>query len=156
MSARITSAVLAAALAVLAVATVAIAAGDGTQITQKQTISVIEHVVAEDLADIGKKGDSPGDVFTFHNPLFNATNTAKVGSDQGTCIRISPAVGSWECAWTNFLAGGHITVQGPFFDTRDSTLSVTGGTGVYANARGQMLLHARPGGGFLFQFRLQP
>jgi allene oxide cyclase len=156
MSARITSAVLAAALAVLTVAAVAIAAGETTQIVQKQTISVIEHPVAEDLADIGKKGDSAGDVFTFHNPLFNASNTKMVGNDQGTCVRISPAVGSWECAWTTFLPGGHITVQGPFFDTHDSMLSVTGGTGIYTNVRGQMLLHARPSGGFLFQFRLQP
>jgi hypothetical protein len=35
-------------------------------------------------------------------------------------------------------------------------VSVTGGTGVYRNVRGQMLLHARPNGQFDFEFSLIP
>jgi allene oxide cyclase len=156
MNVRIPSAAVAAALTVLAVAAVAVAAGSNDQIAQRHTLTVIEHPVHEDVADIGKKGDSPGDLLSFHNPVFDASDTTRVGNDQGTCVRISPAVGSWECAWTTFLRGGHIDVQGPFFDTRDSLVSITGGTGRYANVRGQMRLHARPGGEFLFEFHLQP
>ena len=45
-----------------------------------------------------------------------------------------------------FVAGGQITVQGPFYDTRNSVLSITGGTGAYRNSRGQMTLLSRDGG----------
>ena len=58
-------------------------------------------------------------------------------------MRTNPGI-SWECSWTTILAGGAITVQGPFYDDlRDTQFSVTGGTGKYRNARGSMLLHAR-------------
>jgi hypothetical protein len=44
-------------------------------------------------------------------------------------------------------------VQGPFYDDlRDSQLSITGGTGAYANARGEMTLHARDELGTEFDF----
>jgi hypothetical protein len=63
---------------------------------------------------------------------------------------------SYECTWTNFLKGGQVVVQGPFFDAADSTLAITGGTGRYARARGSMKLHARPDGksyDFVFHIR---
>ena len=68
------------------------------------------------------------------------------------------AVGvSWECTWTTKLTGGHITVEGPFYDARNSTVAITGGTGAYRNARGSMLLEARAGGTqFDFVFHLIP
>jgi hypothetical protein len=37
-------------------------------------------------------------------------------------------------------------VEGPFYDTEDSTLAIIGGTGDYAGASGQMQLKAREGG----------
>ena len=49
---------------------------------------------------------------------------------------------------------GQITVQGPFYDTRNSVLSITGGTGAYRNSRGQMVLRSLNGGkeyDFIFQ-----
>jgi hypothetical protein len=32
----------------------------------------------------------------------------------------------------------------PFYDTRDSVLAITGGTGAYANARGKMKANSMP------------
>jgi hypothetical protein len=119
-------------------------------------VHVIEHARTDTVIDTGKKGDTTGDLLTFHNPVFGAGDKAKVGHDQGRCIRIV-AGASWECTWTTFLPGGHITVEGPFFDTRDSVVAVTGGTGIYRNARGAMLLRSRAGGTkFDFVFRLVP
>jgi allene oxide cyclase len=69
-----------------------------------------------------------------------------VGRDQGYCIRISPQDGSYECNWTAFLAGGQITVEGPFLDNAGSTLAITGGTGRYRRARGEMELRSRENG----------
>ena len=50
---------------------------------------------------------------------------------------------SWECFWTLLLKEGKITVEGPFYDSGDSVFVITGGTGKYAGAKGQMTLHDR-------------
>jgi allene oxide cyclase len=132
--------------------TVAVVTG-GASTTAGQTIRVIEHANTDLTADVDPTGDSSGDVLTFHNPVFNAADSRKVGRDQGYCIRIK-APGSYECNWTTFLKNGHITVQGPFFDTRDSVLAITGGTGAYRDARGVMELRSKAGGTkFVFIFR---
>ena len=38
---------------------------------------------------------------------------------------------------------GQITVEGPFLDSGDSLLVVTGGTGKYVGAKGSLKLHPR-------------
>ena len=53
---------------------------------------------------------------------------------------------AYECIWTTFLASGQITVEGPFYDKKNSVLAITGGTGAYANARGWMALSSKAGG----------
>jgi allene oxide cyclase len=136
----------------------AIALGSGSGgISAPTTIHVIEHPVTDQVIDIGAKGDSSGDQLPFANPIFDSGNDHKVGSDQGNCIRASAKQGRWECMWTTFLHKGQITVEGPFRDAFPTTvLAVTGGTGAYANARGQMTLHTRKDGSFDFIFHLQP
>jgi hypothetical protein len=69
-----------------------------------------------------------------------------VGRDQGECVRIDPAHGTWECRWTNFLDGGQIMVEGPFSDLHDTVIAITGGTGSSATAQGDVRLSARSGG----------
>lgn len=90
-------------------------------------------------------GDSVGDILTFANEVFDAENENKVGTDNGFCVR-TVAPGAYECWWTTFLAAGQITVEGPFYDTKNSVLAITGGTRAYKNARGSMQLKAREGG----------
>jgi Allene oxide cyclase len=119
-------------------------------------VTVIEHATTDTTIDVGKKGDSTGDILTFHNKVFNAADTRRVGTDQGTCIRIDPKAGTYECAWSVKLKGGQLMVQGPFYDTRSSVLAVTGGTGKYSAVRGEMGLVSRKGGKeFAFRFRLK-
>jgi allene oxide cyclase len=115
--------------------------------TSGSTITVVEHAVTdtEQRAVPGGK-DEPGDPLTFTNPVFNAANTSQVGHDEGFCMRLNVSTGTWECLWTTFLPRGQITVQGPYYDTSNSTLSITGGTGAYRDARGQMKLDALDGG----------
>lgn len=107
-----------------------------------RTIELVEHADNETVTDTGMMGDSVGDILTFANPVFDKANATKVGTDQGYCIRVA-AGESWECEWTVFLADGQISVTGPFFDTKESTLTVTGGTGAYKNATGEMALGFR-------------
>jgi hypothetical protein len=107
-----------------------------------ERLQVVERALTDTTVDLGAKGDSVGDLLTFANPIYDAANKTKLGSDHGYCVRV--VVGkSWECFWTLLLAEGQITVEGPFFDTGDSVMVVTGGTGKYAGAKGAMKLHSR-------------
>ena len=143
---------------VVIVAGATVAAASHTQkIDAPVTVKVIEHAATDIVIDTGKPGDTTGDLLTWHNAVYDAANSSKVGHDQGDCIRISPAGGTWECRWTTWLPGGSVTVEGPFYDTRDNTIAVTGGTGTFANARGTMQLVARKGGTeYAFIFNLLP
>jgi allene oxide cyclase len=120
----------------------------------RHKITVVEHATTDAVTN-GTAGDDAGNILTFANDVFNAADTRKVGTDQGSCVRI--VVGkSWECNWTTFLPKGQITVEGPFSDTGDTVLAITGGTGKYRNARGQMALkyHNPAGTKFDFVFRV--
>ena len=114
-------------------------------------VTVVERAETDVVTDIGDPGDSVGDILTFANPLFDASNTTQVGTDQGYCVRVEVGK-SWECFWTAFLAEGQLTVEGPFFDAGDSVLAITGGTDQYSNASGQMKLHFRNPQGTEFDF----
>ena len=124
---------------------------------QGRTITVIEHATTDITTDTGAKGDSVGDILTFANEVFDAADATKVGTDNGYCLRtVSGAGAAYECNWTTFLDGGQITVEGPFFDAKESTLAITGGTGRYRGARGEMELHSRDNGAkFAFVFHLK-
>ena len=116
-----------------------------------EKLHLVEHAKSDATAHVGKGADNRGDVLTFANDVFDATNKTKVGTDQGFCIRIM-AGKAFECLWTLSLAGGQITVEGPFYDADDSVLSVTGGIGKFAGVRGQMGLHARDAEGTEYDF----
>jgi allene oxide cyclase len=111
-----------------------------------KTVHVIEHAVTDTVVQSGGGTDKTGNTLTFHNKVYDTSDRKQVGTDQGFCMRISPAGGSWECLWTTFLKQGQITVEGPFYDKKNSILAITGGTGAYRNARGEMNLNSRHGG----------
>jgi len=115
------------------------------------TLKLVERATTDAVTDTGAKDDSAGDILTFANELYDAGNKTKVGSDNGYCFRTA-AGKAWECAWTNTLAGGQITVQGPFLDGQDSVLAITGGTGKYLRTHGEMRLHARDAKGSEYDF----
>jgi len=116
-----------------------------------EVIAVVERADTDAVTDTGAKGDSVGDVLTFANPVFDQANKTQIGTDQGYCVRT--VVGkAWECNWTMSLKDGQLTVEGPFLDAGDSVLAITGGTGKYAGARGQMKLHARDAKGAAYDF----
>jgi hypothetical protein len=125
--------------------------GLGNAAAAKDTLRLVERASTDATTDLGAKGDSVGDLLTFANEVFDAANKTRLGTDQGYCVRVA-AGKSWECWWTLFVEGGQLTVQGPFFDTGDSVLAITGGTGKYASASGQMRLHARNAEGSEYEF----
>ncbi len=135
--------------AILAFAVVNATAGSSRS-REGGSIHVIEHATTDAVTN-GTAADSAGNVLTFGNDVFDSSNKKKVGTDQGYCIRIEVGK-SWECNWTTFLPGGQITVEGPFLDTGDSTVTITGGTGAYRNVRGAMELKYRNPAGTEFDF----
>lgn len=114
-------------------------------------LHVVEHATSDATAHIASGADNRGDILTFGNDVYDANDKAKVGSDQGFCVRIVPGK-SFECVWTLMLGDGQITVEGPFHDAGDTILAVTGGTGKYAGAKGEMKLHARNAKGTAYDF----
>jgi allene oxide cyclase len=146
------------AIGVLVFAVVSASAGHGKAARSAEfggkTITVVEHATTDAVTN-GSATDAAGNILTFANDVFDAADAHKVGSDQGSCVRT--VVGkAWECMWTTFLPAGQITVEGPFYDTGNSVLAVTGGTGAYRNVRGEMELkyHNAAGTAFDFVFHL--
>lgn len=124
---------------------VAIAVGSliaaGPASAEPQELKMIERATTDAVTDTSATGDSAGDILTFANDVFDADDKNKLGTNQGICFRT--VVGkAWECFWTLTLDKGQITVEGPFYDAGDSMLAVTGGTGDYAGAQGEMALSA--------------
>ena len=104
------------------------------------------------MVDTGVAGDRLGDLLSFGNPIFDAANANEIGRDQGYCVRTNVGM-SWECNWTVILDRGSLVVEGPFYDDlRDSQFAITGGTGAFRDADGEMTLHARDAAGTEFDF----
>jgi hypothetical protein len=103
-------------------------------------LTLVEKAASDTVTDLGAKGDSVGDILTFNNELFEDGKPA--GHDNGWCIRTVPGK-AWECALTTALADGQITLQGTFWDGKDSVFVVTGGTCTFSQADGEMVLHPR-------------
>ncbi len=138
---------------VLGVAAVSVA---NSKVTEPARLVVVEHADTDVVTDTGAAGDTAGDLLTFSNPLYNRANTQQIGRDQGDCVRIDPAAGKWQCRWIAWVGGGAITVEGPFYDSRDSVMAITGGTGHYSNVRGTMQLHALSATEFRFAYSIEP
>jgi len=117
----------------------------GSARTQAMVVHVVEHATTDTTTDTGKKGDSAGDILTFSNAVYDQADKHKVGTDNGFCIR-TVAGAAYECWWTTLLAKGQITVEGPYYDKKNSVLAITGGTGAYADAHGWMALNSKAGG----------
>jgi allene oxide cyclase len=137
---------VAAAAAVLVAAPVAaLASTSSSGPPPPFTVHVVEHAITDTVQEFHPPNLSLGDTLGWHNPVYNASDTSQVGMDNGYCVRtVATGKTEWECAWTTLLPGGDITVEGPYYDDgTDTTLAVTGGTGIYTGADGSMLLHAR-------------
>jgi hypothetical protein len=141
---KLLTAAAAAALVLTPVAALA-STGPAHPARDPMVIHVVEHALTDTVQEFHPPKMSLGDVLAFHNPVYDASNTRRVATDNGYCVRtVATGKTEWECTWTTLLPGGNLTVEGPYYDDgTDTTLTITGGTGRYAGAQGSMLLHAR-------------
>jgi len=131
-------------LAVVLVATgasMAVAGGGDDGDDDGQVIRLVDRIASEAELDLGETGFGPGDRFVFAGDLYKGDE--KVGEDGGECtiVRLEGEVATGNCVATLSLPGGQITVQGlvAFADEQEPfKVAVTGGTGRYRDADGEM------------------
>jgi hypothetical protein len=118
-------------------------AASSAAFAEPQEIKLVEHATTDAVTDTGASGDSAGDILTFSNEVYDADDLLPYGA--------------WECFWTLNLEKGQLMVEGPFYDSADSVLAITGGTGEFAGALGEMALSARgtKGDAYNFVYRIK-
>lgn len=129
---------------------------------RKSVFRLIGRDVASAWLDLGDPGDSLGDQFHFTSDLIQpsrsgvgppprgagAPQETKIGEDGGACsvARIAPdGATTYHCVGTNSLPLGQITAQGLVtyapgeeFRQEPYSFAITGGTGKYRAARGEI------------------
>ncbi|KAG2261509.1 hypothetical protein Bca4012_013750 [Brassica carinata] len=86
-----------------------------------------------------------GDLVPFTNKLYTGDLKKRVGITAGLCVvieHVPEKKGDRFEATYSFYFGdyGHLSVQGPYLTYEDSFLAITGGTGVFEGAYGQVKL----------------
>ena len=111
-----------------------------------------EHATTDAVTDIGAKGDGVGDLVTFANEVFDADDKNKIGTDQGICFRTVPGK-----TWDAQPGKGQVNRRGAVQPHRRLGVAITGGTGDYAGAQGDMVLSAygTKGDAYTFIYRLK-
>lgn len=97
--------------------------------------------------DVGDTGPSLGDYFVFHDKVYY--HRKQVGALNGQCTTtyLTSTEGAQQCLVTASLPKGDLTVHGIVAfqlseeEPGDATLAVTGGTGRYAGAGGEVRVH---------------
>ena len=153
-------AIAAIAVTMLASCRVALANGDPSRASDRtareHNITVTGKTTQLNLLDLGEHGFTLGDQIAFSDDLLAEPNAKAAGLDGGACtlIRVTDAdaqTGTVQCLITYSLRGGQVTTQGLLTLTNGGFLgtqvaAITGGTGLYRNARGDSKLEfVRPG-----------
>lgn len=129
---------------------VALVSGVAAQATSPAGSGSVRHLVFIDHQDQSKfidtapKGQDIGDSFVFSETVTQHGHQVGVAGGQCVIVRLTKTRAYTSCAVSVSLPEGQLTVQGlqsfPLSDapTPPSTFAVTGGTGAYRAARGQV------------------
>jgi len=84
-------------------------------------------------------GDSQGDILTFTQTLYtDSSKTKAIGTDEVYCVRTIVNV-SRVCTGIISIKGGELMITGRE-SLQKHSLSITGGTGKWRDARGEIVL----------------
>lgn len=123
-----------------------------SEITTAKTLRFMAHTDQFRLVRVGRRF-GPGSYFVFEETLRNAAGRV-VGSD---AVRCTANFTTFMCDGTAFVDGkGTITIYGAAHERGPLLFSVTGGTGRYQNARGQLEVRELPGDDSELIFHLLP
>jgi hypothetical protein len=98
------------------------------------------------FVDTGKPGPSVGDLVIARDGVLRK-NGAPAGTFTQACTLVelggNPLTSTYECSGSIALEDGTITMQGPFVPAQaEQAAAITGGTGAYASARGEIVVRA--------------
>jgi hypothetical protein len=136
----------------------ALAASAGTSASASQTIRLVARQVSATLVPVpGQTGHQlvPGDQLVFTESLTR--NGASYGHDAIHCVIVVAADAVCVGAFT--LPGGQLTIAGDVGSINShgsKTVAVTGGTGQYQSARGQLTVKDRSATVSVDTFQLIP
>ncbi len=113
-----------------------------------KTIRLLEasETVKPTFVDTGDPGLSPGDVAVVRDGVLRE-NRAPAGTFNQVCTLVkaagNPFTSEYECIGSLALENGTITMQGPFVPAKaEQSAAVTGGTGEYRTARGEVVVRS--------------
>ena len=131
-----------AAVAVIGVVQPAASSTDSNRHPVTKTFKRTAVVNSATNVDNPPSGDSQGDIIVFTQKLYrDSSQQDKVGSDQAYCVRT--IVGKARvCTGIFYLKGGTITITGPESSASVHSLAITGGTGDWRGASGEIVLRS--------------
>jgi allene oxide cyclase len=146
------------ALLALAVGVVSPALGSSRNDEKRRTLRFVAINTESNFIDLGEKGDTLGDYFVFtHNLLRRGEQVGHV-SGQCTIVSVVGAESEPQCVVTASLRGGLITGQtliGPHGATGDIVQAITGGSGRYTGAEGDILIQGVTDSKEIWTFHLE-
>jgi hypothetical protein len=105
--------------------------------TGKATIRITDRVLATTRIDVGPRGVSPGDQEIVRSRLLERGTGKTIGRSELACTFVDSGR-SRVCRGTYILPKGDLVVGGSILYRQFYDLAVTGGTGLYDNARGTL------------------
>ncbi|KAK9105610.1 hypothetical protein Scep_022454 [Stephania cephalantha] len=101
-----------------------------------------------------KEVNSLGDLVPFSNKVYSGDLQKRLGITAGLCILIQHVPEKkgdrYEATYSFYFGDyGHLSVQGPYLTYEDTWLAITGGTGIFEGAQGQVRLQQ-----LIFPFKL--
>jgi hypothetical protein len=127
-----------AAIVSVAIAGVSLATASGGS-GERPTFRLIEVRTQVVPVDLPPSGGSTGDEFILGGNLRNAADMGKVGTSNDVCITLSPNGAPLQCSGVITLKSGTINIAGNASGGPNFKLAITGGTGAYDEARGQLV-----------------
>lgn len=141
-TAHLTLTLAAAAVAASGLGIAATSAGASTS-PASAVLHLVEHRVQESQIDLGKTGPSTGDELLLSGTL-TGPGGKPAGDDSGLCtVTVFDQQRQFAiCTVALRLAGGQLLVAGQeSLSGTDQSFAVTGGTGAFRHARGQLVVH---------------
>ena len=138
---RINGVIALALLLVLGNLTLACATADSSRDhPQTMTLQLTDTEVDSASLDLGAPGEGIGDQFVATGDLTRHGNPAGGAHLSCTLTRRAGTASTFQCSGVLALPAGQITAQGVWVDDQPAgfSLAVTGGTGAYRTAHGQL------------------
>jgi hypothetical protein len=114
--------------------------GGSKAATGPATIRITNKEVSVVRVDVGARGKSPGDMEIIRQLLYNQRlTTLSIGRAEIVCTFMDYRR-SRVCRGTYFLPKGRLVVGGSLLYRQFYELAILGGTGLYDNARGSLVV----------------